>query len=320
MRKPLITLLVLLAVAVIVAVITADYLSTRPGKRPANPYAYDVEAFRSVPENMIGWREARQLEIDASPAQAMTFSNGRLYLIAGHELQVIDGDWNRIMRKSLSPDPTCITVTDEGRIIIGYYDRLEIFEAGGELIAESGVLGSRISITSVAELDGTIYAADAANRKVRTFNHQLEQSGEFSGDSGVSDVHGFIVPGGHFSLAVNEENELWITNPGLHAMQNYTPAGRLRSYFQNSSFDISGFSGCCNPVHFAFIPQGGFVTSEKGIVRVKVIKESGELESVVAPSEKFEGGIKAPAVAVDDDGNILLLDFDRNMLRIFEPV
>jgi hypothetical protein len=52
---------------------------------------------------------------------------------------------------------------------------------------------------------------------------------------------------------------------------------------------------------------------------VKVLKESGEVESVVAPPEKFTGGITAPAVAVDSNGNVLLLDFDRNMVRIFEP-
>ncbi len=318
MKKSLVTILILLAVVVIVAVVMADYRSTRPGRRPSNPFAYDVKEFRSVPGELIGWRETGQMEIDRSPAQAMTFRNGMLYLVAGGELQIIDHNWNRVMRKSLDPDPVCISVTGEGRIVIGYADRIELMRPDGELLAQSGSLGERVSITSVAELDGSIYAADAAGRIVRIFSGELEQTGEFSGDSGVSEVHGFIVPGGHFSLAVNEENELWIANPGLHVMQNYTPAGRLRSYIGSSSFDIHGFSGCCNPVHFEFIP-GGFVTSEKGIIRVKVIKESGELESVVAPSEKFDGGTRAPAVAVDDDGNILLLDFDRNMLRIFEP-
>jgi hypothetical protein len=320
MRKPLVTILLFLAVAAIVGVVIADYLSSRPGKRPSNPFAYDVEEYMSLPAGLVSWREAGQVEIDEIPVQAMAFSGGNIYLAAGNELQVISENWNRIFRKDLLASPSCISVSSDGRVIIGFATYLAIMDKSGEIIAESAPLQSGSHITSVAEHGGNIYAADALARKVRIYNSLLEQTGEFSGESGVSDIHGFIVPGGHFSLAVNHENELWITNPGLHALQNYTAGGRLRSDIRQSSFSIEGFSGCCNPVHFAFMPGGEFVTSEKGIIRIKVLKESGELLSVVAPPEIFEGGTRAPAIAVDDNGNVLALDFDRNMIRFFEPI
>ena len=80
-----------------------------------------------------------------------------------------------------------------------------------------------------------------------------------------------------------------------------------------------GFSGCCNPAHFAFLPDGRFVTSEKGLVRVKTYKPSGEFDAVVAAPVKFAEEGKAPDLAADAAGNVYVLDFDKKMIRVFEP-
>jgi hypothetical protein len=80
-----------------------------------------------------------------------------------------------------------------------------------------------------------------------------------------------------------------------------------------------GFSGCCNPAHFTFLPDGRFVTSEKGLVRIKTYKPSGEFEGVVAAPVKFKDEGRAPDIATDSKGNIYALDFDKKMIRVFEP-
>jgi hypothetical protein len=79
-----------------------------------------------------------------------------------------------------------------------------------------------------------------------------------------------------------------------------------------------GFSGCCNPAHFTFLPDGRFVTSEKGLVRIKTYKPSGEFEGVVAAPSKFKNEGEAPDIAADSNGNIYALDFDKKMIRVFE--
>jgi len=86
-----------------------------------------------------------------------------------------------------------------------------------------------------------------------------------------------------------------------------------------SSPGIEGFSGCCNPAKFTVLPDGRFLTSEKGLVRIKIYSAFGELESVVVPPEKFNADGNAPDLAVDERGNIMVLDIDRKMLRFFNP-
>ena len=65
--------------------------------------------------------------------------------------------------------------------------------------------------------------------------------------------------------------------------------------------------------------DGSFVTSEKGMVRIKVFDQSGKLLSVVAPPDLFKEESKAPDVCTDEAGVVYALDFDRNAIRIFEP-
>jgi len=59
------------------------------------------------------------------------------------------------------------------------------------------------------------------------------------------------------------------------------------------------------------------VTSEKGTIRIKVYKPSGEFLGVVADPSKFKDNVHAPDVAVDGLGNIYALDIDRKMIRLF---
>jgi len=111
---------------------------------------------------------------------------------------------------------------------------------------------------------------------------------------------------------------LWVVNPGMHSLENYTEEGNLREHWNNTSMMTEGFSGCCNPAHFTFLPDGRFVTSEKGLVRVKTYKPSGEFEGVVGPPVKFAEEGKAPDIATDAAGNVYALDFDKKMIRVFE--
>jgi hypothetical protein len=66
--------------------------------------------------------------------------------------------------------------------------------------------------------------------------------------------------------------------------------------------------------------NGSFVTSEKGLVRIKIYDQSGKLLSVVASPDLFKEEGKAPEVCAGSDGVIYALDFDKDMVRVFEPL
>ena len=318
MKKKYWTILVLAVLVIIVGVIVADFMGNRPDRRGSNPYALDVNALREVDEELISHRETRNFSLGSLTATGICLYDNMLYLVGDSSLLFLspEGIPEDIVR--ILPHPTCIAAGEEA-FYIGYDTFMVKYDRSGELVARWPGLGERAVITSVAVKGDRIFAADAGNRRVVIFNAEGEVLGDFKGEAVTEAGHGFIVPSPCFDVVVDSYGELWVVNPGRKAVENYTGDGDMRGFWQQNSTDVEGFAGCCNPAELAAMADGSFVTSEKGMVRIKIHKPSGELRSVVAPPALFREEGKAPEVCADARGTVYALDFDRNVVRIFEP-
>lgn len=311
----------LLAIILIIGgVVVFDLLSNRVVNRPDNPYEYSVEEYKSVDVQTIAYREARQISTGTANPIALAYSSGKIYVLLEERLRVISPEGHELFSMNIEPQAARIVPDEDGSFIIAYINYLVRYSSTGSEINRSQPLGDKADLVSIGIVDNRIFAGDGGEKVVHIFDNQLNKLSQFKGESGVSAVHGFILPSNRFDMAVNADGELWIVNPGLHTIQNYSTEGRMRGSWGIPSFNLDGFSGCCNPSYIAFLSDGRYVTSEKGLIRVKIHKVSGEFESVAAPAEKFQNGEKAPALAVDGDDNIWLLDFDKKMLRLFRPL
>ena len=94
--------------------------------------------------------------------------------------------------------------------------------------------------------------------------------------------------------------------------------GDLEFAWGKPSFELEGFSGCCNPSHFAMLPDGRFVTSEKGIPRVKVHDADGSFVTAVVGCDGLDTETDPCDVATDLEGRIVVLDPGKAVVRIFE--
>jgi hypothetical protein len=310
--------IVLAAALVGVAVVVHDLSTKKRGKLPENVFAYPEAVTKKLDASEIGYKEIRQLTLKKGSPKAFAYAEGKIYLLIDSMLQVLTPKGERLSSLSFSEKPLCITLIGTD-IVIGFERHVVRYAASGALSRRSVEFPSGSNVSALAAWKDRVYVADAGQKKVRILDATLQEVTAFEGESGVSDQHGFIIPSLHFELAVNADGELWVVNPGLHALQNYAPDGTFRGQWSRSSFETVGFSGCCNPCEIAFLPDGSFVTSEKGLVRVKVHTPSGELLTVVAPPEAFPNASKAPDVAVDEQGTILVLDVEQRMIRFFSP-
>lgn len=314
-NKGIVIFLIFLAV-VIVGIIVADFVSKMPDKRPENPYEFNVDEFTNVDSTLILFKEQRNFKINFNSPTGICYGNNKIYLVGDSRLQIIEPTGKLLSEINLDEQPTCIYASTDN-IFIGNKKSVSVLKADGTKTGEWKDFDDSTVITSVAEYSGKVFVADAGKRKVWIFNLEGNKIGEFEGKTGNEQIHGFIVPSPYFDLAFNGDGELWVVNPGKHSLENYTTGGVLRTFWQSQSIRIEGFSGCCNPAHFAFSQDGGFVTSEKDLVRIKIYKPSGEFLGVVAPPSKFEAKGHAPDVAVDNQGNVYALDFDKKLIRLF---
>ncbi len=211
----------------------------------------------------------------------------------------------------------CLAVDDSGTIFAGMRTHVLVIK-GGE-ITEWPSLGEKARLTSIAVDEWYVYVADAGNRRIWRYKKGGSEPLEIGKKNWANAVRGFNVSSPFFDVAISPaDGSIWAVNPGYHALENYRPDGMPLSSWEAPSMTIQGFSGCCNPAHFALMPDGGFVTTEKGLPRVKIHNRDGSLRCVVAASDQFDADVMGLDVAVGSDGTIFVLDPARNRVRVFE--
>jgi hypothetical protein len=186
-------------------------------------------------------------------------------------------------------------------------------------------------VTSIALAEDDVFVADAGNRVVVRLNPDGELLGRIGQPDASRGVRGFVVPSAHFDVAATADGLLRVANPGARRIETFTFDGGVLGHWGRASAEIDGFFGCCNPAHFTVLPDGRFVTAEKGIPRIKIYSPRGDLECVVADpamlgqqvaaiplSDEGENGVSAFDVAADGRGRILVLDPISRAIRVFE--
>lgn len=316
MEKRMVYIFLGVVAAAIIIIVVMDILGSRPEKRGDNPFALEVEEFMEVDPDQIIYNETRNLKLQPGEYRGIDVSGDKIYIISDNYLQLIDNKGTELWKIALTGSPGAV-LKHQDKIYIGFKNYIASYTAEGEHVTDFTPIGDSAVVTSVAVIGDFVFAADAGNRQVLRYSQEGELIDSFQGKREDDDLHGFIVPSPYFDI-VNNDDELWVVNPGMHAMENYSADGDLRGYWEKASNTPEGFAGCCNPAHIAVLPDGNFVTSEKGIVRIKVFELSGRLTGFVAGPKKFEEDGHAPDIAVSEDGSIYALDFDRRMIRIFQ--
>jgi len=175
-------------------------------------------------------------------------------------------------------------------------------------------------------LKNDIFVADAGSRIVLHYDTDGKLINRIGGKNKERNIPGFVIPSPYFDLAIAGDGLLRVVNPGRHRIEAYTFDGDLEFSWGKYSPDIEGFCGCCNPVNFAILEDGSFVTAEKGLVRVKVYDSQGNFKAVVAGPEQLiaagggnaaNGSASGFDLAVDNKQQILILDIIRNVIRTF---
>jgi hypothetical protein len=120
----------------------------------------------------------------------------------------------------------------------------------------------------------------------------------------------------HFDLVAGTDDLVYVVNPRLLHVEVFTHKGEYETAWGKGSPAVADFFGCCNPAQLAVLPDGSFVTAEKGIPRVKIYSRSGSFQAVVAgPSQLTD---TPTDLAADRRGRVLVLDGRAAKVRVFE--
>jgi hypothetical protein len=284
-----------------------------------NVFEYDDSAFRKTDPALRRWVEKAPIRPEIVAPAGICAAGDTLYVTGERALLALSVDGAPKWKAALEEDGRCVTVAPDGRILVGVRRHVEVFDAAGKPADSWPDLGEEAVITSVAASTGMVFIADAGQRKLWTFDGGGRMLGRIGDKDAALHRDGFNVPSPHFDVAAAPDGSVWAANPGELRLEHYAADGMPLGQWGEPGFVIEKFCGCCNPADFALRPGGGFVTSEKGLPRIKTYDAAGKFTGVVAGAEDFDEDTVGVDVTVDGRGRVLALDPKRRLIRVFEP-
>lgn len=287
---------------------------------PDKPFSYPLDSLSVVDTSLIGYRQVAMMNLTIKNPRALCLDDAdRRYVAGTGGIFRLDssGSVDKTFATSGADVVNCIAVDQDGRIHAATKRQLVRYSVDGTQAAAWSIGDSDTYITSIAVDETTVFVADAGKR----FVWCLDTAGKVINRIGEKDtargIPGFIVPSPYMDCALGPDGSLWVVNTGRHSIENYRRNGDLLFNWGIPGTDIEGFCGCCNPIRFALMPDGSFVTAEKGIVRVKIYGPTGTFKTIVAAPAMFDPGLTGLALAVDSHGSIILLEMSNGRIRIF---
>lgn len=318
MKQKIIIISAIILLLALVAFMVRDFFFSKSDN--TNPYEFELNNVRTGDTSMAVYSETGQIKSSLEEIHGIATDNsGKIYVSGKDGIEIFDPSGKAVIKFKIDGTAQCIAINENGNIFIGVQDHVEIWDKRGNLLAKWVSMGDDAVITSIATKGENVFIADAGQKVV----YHCHVKGYLFNKIGLKDpatgVPGFIIPSPYFDLGISKDGKLWVVNPGRHSFEKYKFDGTLISSWGKASMSIEGFCGCCNPSNFAFLHDSLFVTSEKGIERIKIYGADGTFLSIVATPDQFKVGTKGLDLAVDMQNRILVLDPVKMMIRIFEP-
>jgi hypothetical protein len=279
----------------------------------------DLADYNRIDPNLIQYYQVHALEIPGQKPRALCVDQNNNIFVAVDSVVIKFNSFGSIEKTiNVETKVNCLTISPTNELYLGYKTRIALLDQVKMSVTDIVSLPETSHLTSIAVDQFYIYAADAGMRIVNKYNHRGSLITTIGGRDDAIGRLGFIIPSPYFDLSSKSDDDLWIVNPGQHILEKYQPDGKLVNQWGMWSAKLEGFCGCCNPTHIARMQDGRFVTSEKGLVRVKIYTENGKLDRVVAGPDNFSPYAVGLDLAVDSEDRILVLDPGAQLVRIFQ--
>jgi len=284
----------------------------------------DLSAMKRIDTARIGYIRTRVIETGMNDLSGIAISeSSEIYVCGNSEVTAFDSTGNKILSFTIDSAATCIAL-NENNVYLGSGPHILHYNHTTKKTNRWKPYLSSGYITSLSTREGFVYAADAGSKRVLKYDNEGTLVQEIGKKDSLTGAPGFVLPSMYFDLAFDAFDDLWVVDAGRLQLENYNEKGMLRASWDRTITSDNSFSGCCNPAHMTILPDGRFVTYEKGIDKIKVFDPMGRFVCFVAGAGYFRGNADfqignnnlVKDLASDATGIIYILDA-YNRINIF---
>ena len=281
-------------------------------------------SMKKLDSTLIGYNKTNIIETGLNDLSGIALTDHMIIVCGNREVAVFDTNGSRSGGFLTDSMNTCIA-SYGNTIYVGAGPIVTGFDLSGNVKIQMKSLNKRGYITSIAANQQFVFIADAINKRVLKFTTDGKLLKEIGQKDSITGAPGLIIPSAYFDIIAGGFDDLWIVTPGRQKVENYTETGLMRSSWGKPGSEDNGFIGCCNPAHMALLPDGSFVTYEKGTDKIKQFDAAGRFKCYIGGAGSFRGkpdfmlGKKnlVKDLAIDSKGNIYILDA-YNTINIFK--
>jgi hypothetical protein len=286
MNKKAVTILSVLIIIAFVGYIVFDFV------RPADAIRNEIRNADSL-QIADAWKITSELKVEEGSLRAVAVTPAGLVYLGGDSfVSCYDNELKLIWSIKTQSPVTALSSTGD-TLFASTTEQILVMSLTGKILNEWGPFEDSCLITSVTSNRKFVVFADAGNKTVFI----LDKGGEVKRMIGQNDKH-FVIPSPFFDVALDNDNNLFVANTGLHRIETFTIDGVLKGQFGEAGTAAGAYCGCCAPPHFALIPEG-FVTSEKGINRIKILNKKGEFVEFVNSKNNFIKSVPLDLASAD---------------------
>jgi hypothetical protein len=288
---------------------TPDPVVAPPPPLPPLPQQYRRVAVVAGP-GMPGEFRRSLSGISVGPRNAV-------YALGDDEIRVFEAS-GRVARSWKAPDKaSCLGVAADGRVAVGSPGRVDLIgDTGAHIRGFSvGTPAKPAELSAVRFVGDSVLVADVTARVIRRYDARGAERGVIGT---LNKTGGFMLPNKSLDFDVDGAGVIHATDTGRHQVTSWALDGTMVAAF--GKFGMArpeDFVGCCNPVNVAVAADGGIVTAEKVVARVKVFGKDRGLLAVIGP-EHFDPMCRHIHIAVDSTGRIVAADPERRTITLFE--
>jgi sugar lactone lactonase YvrE len=310
----------LLVALVIIIIIILGYFFIKPNHtgNEENSYSMKMDSLGEIPTAKFCATNYSSIQLQGTKSEAVAVDkNNNIFASSDKKISCFDTNGNPISEINCDYLATALAFSGD-KLIAAFTNEISIYDATGKQLINWKLENEKSYITSLAAIDGKIYAADAQAAKVYCFSEEGKLLKTIGQSTDKKELTFFVLPSFYFDVAIGTEKTLWVANTGRHKLVQLDNDEHIISSWGETSSAVDGFCGCCNPSNFALMRDGSFITAEKGLVRIKKYNKNGDFECVIAGPEKFKEDAKGLDIAIDSNDRIYVLEPEAMKIHVFE--